>query len=109
VTGRLLGNRRSRPRVPSRVVRVPDHRREGSPGRLLLQFGASGLVAVLVVFAAGTYAARRVGERESVRDARALTELLAQTAIEPHLRNGILTGDTTASSGRSWPPGRSCA
>jgi two-component system, NarL family, sensor kinase len=77
-------------------VRPRDHRRTGSPRRLLLQFGLSGLVAVLVVLAAGTYAARRVGERESIRDARALTELLARTVIEPHLRDGIVTGDPAA-------------
>ena len=73
-----------------------NQRPAGSPNRLLLQFGASGLVAVLVVLAAAAFAARRIGEGESIRDARTQTDLLARTVIQPHLRNGILSGSTAA-------------
>jgi len=70
--------------------------RQASLRRLLLQFGASGLVALLVVAVAATYAFRRAGDRESVRDARDLTELLGRSVVEPHLREGIARGDPNA-------------
>ena len=64
--------------------------------RLLLQFAASGLIAVLLVALAAGYAFRRAGEHESIRDARRVTELIAANVIEPHLRNSIVSGDPAA-------------
>src|SRR5436309_3465375 len=64
--------------------------------RLLLQFAASGLIAVLLVALAAVYAFRRAGERESVRDARRVTEVLATSVIQPRLRDSILQGDPKA-------------
>ena len=60
-----------------RVMRSPSLR------RLLLQFAASGLIAVFLVALAAIYAFRRAGERESVRDARRVTQLIATTVIQP--------------------------
>ncbi|MEA2171747.1 MAG: two-component system, NarL family, sensor kinase [Solirubrobacteraceae bacterium] len=70
--------------------------RDPSLPRLLLQFAATGLVAVLIVALAATYAFRRAGERESVRDARRVAQLIASTVIEPHLSDGIVDGDPRA-------------
>jgi signal transduction histidine kinase len=68
----------------------------GSPARLLLQFAVTGLVAVLVVVAASTWAFRRAGQQESIRDARQLATVLARTVVQPHLRDGIVDGDAAA-------------
>jgi len=64
--------------------------------RLLLQFAASGLIAVLLVALAAIFVFRRAGERESVQDARRVTELIAKTVIKPHLRDSIVRGDPAA-------------
>ncbi|MFL5928846.1 MAG: sensor histidine kinase [Gaiellaceae bacterium] len=64
--------------------------------RLLLQFAASGLIAVLLVALAAVFAFRRAGEHESVRDARRVTELIASTVIEPRLRDSVVRGDPAA-------------
>ncbi len=61
--------------------------------RLFVQFAVSGLVAVLVVGLATTIVLRRVGTRESVRDARRLTEVIGRSVIEPNLADGLLRGD----------------
>ena len=70
--------------------------RSPSLRRLLLQFMASGLIAVLLVALAAIFFFRRAGERESVRDARRVTELIATTIIHPHLRDSIVKGDPAA-------------
>jgi two-component system, NarL family, sensor kinase len=72
------------------VMRTPSLR------RLLLQFAASGLIAVLLVALASVYVFRRAGERESIRDARRVTELIASTVIQPRLRDSIVRGDGAA-------------
>jgi signal transduction histidine kinase len=70
--------------------------RQASLARLLLQFGASGLVVLLIVAVGATYAFRRVGEDESVRDAGEVTALIGGSVIEPHLRDSIIHGDPKA-------------
>jgi two-component system, NarL family, sensor kinase len=67
--------------------------RSPSVRRLLFQFAAAGLITVLLVAVAAAYVFRRAGERESVRDARSLTALIARTVIQPQLRDSILRGD----------------
>src|SRR5262245_33647795 len=74
----------------SRLMRTPSLR------RLLLQFAASGLIAVLLVALAAIFAFRRAGEHESVQDARRVTELIANSVIQPHLRDSIVHGDPAA-------------
>jgi signal transduction histidine kinase len=68
----------------------------GSLARLLLQFAVSGLVAVLVVSVASTWAFRRAGQHESIRNARQLATVLARTVAQPHLENRIVDGDPAA-------------
>ena len=70
--------------------------RSPSLRRLLLQFAASGLVAVLIVALAAVFAFRKQGEHESMRDARRVTELIARTVIKPRLSDAILQGDPRA-------------
>jgi signal transduction histidine kinase len=64
--------------------------------RLLLQFAASGLIAVLLVALAAIFFFRRAGERESVRDARRVTMLIANAVIQPHLKDSIVRRDPAA-------------
>ena len=70
--------------------------RTASLRRLLLQFAASGLIAVLLVTLAAVFVFRRQGEHESVRNARDVTELIARTLIQPHLRDSIVREDPRA-------------
>jgi two-component system, NarL family, sensor kinase len=93
-----------RPRARTRLRRDPRGQglsyaalmRTPSLQRLLLQFAASGLVAVLLVALASVYVFRRAGERESIRNARRVTELIASTVIQPRLRDSIVGGDSAA-------------
>lgn len=63
---------------------------------LFAQFALSGLVAVLLVAVAATFVLRRAGERESVRDARRLTELIGRSVVEPNLAGAVVRGDPPA-------------
>ncbi len=65
-------------------------------GRPVLQFAFTGLVTLAVVTVGGVFAFRSTGTRESVREARALTEAIAVGAIEPALSDGLLAGDRAA-------------
>jgi signal transduction histidine kinase len=62
----------------------------------VVQFAATGLIALLVVAVAALLLFRQVGEEESVRDARALTEALGYAAIEPNLTPELVEGDPRA-------------
>jgi signal transduction histidine kinase len=56
-----------------------------------------GAVAVLILVAvSGSLAARRLAEKESVNDAAKNAGLLADTVIQPALRNSLVSGDRTA-------------
>jgi signal transduction histidine kinase len=72
--------------------------RHGSLPRLLLQFAVTGLLAVLVVVLGSTYLFRRAAQHESIRDARQLAQVLGRTVVQPHLRDGIVSGDPQATS-----------
>jgi two-component system, NarL family, sensor kinase len=97
-TPTLRRRRRLRPpREPqAQGLSYPAVMRTPSLQRLLLQFAASGLIAVLLVALASVYVFRRAGERESVRNARRVTELIASTVIQPRLRDSIVRGDSAA-------------
>lgn len=56
----------------------------------MLPFALSGLLALLLVGAGLLLVVRHQGVNESVRDARRVTRVLATTAIEPALDDGIL-------------------
>jgi two-component system NarL family sensor kinase len=56
-----------------------------------------GAVAVLILVAvSGSLAARRLAEKESVNDAAKNAGLLAETVIQPALRDGLVSGDRQA-------------
>lgn len=56
-----------------------------------------GAVAVLILVAvSGSLAARRLAEKESVNDAAKNAGLLADTVIQPALRDSLVSGDPTA-------------
>jgi two-component system, NarL family, sensor kinase len=64
--------------------------------RPIVQFFLVGLIAVAVVGIATSAAARRVGQREAIVDARTTTLVKAQTVVEPIVTDGLLTGQAAA-------------
>ena len=75
-------------------------RRSGTPGtpsmaKALGQFTAAGLLAMLVLAAAGTTILRRDGAAEALREARVLTSVQEQ-AVRPHITDALVAGDRAA-------------
>jgi signal transduction histidine kinase len=62
--------------------------------RVFLQLVAAALVVLAVVAVGGAYASRNVAEREAVNDAAVMTDLLAESTVQPALEDGLLTGST---------------
>jgi signal transduction histidine kinase len=77
---------------------------EGGSGRLgrrivafqVAQFAAAGLVALILVGFGLSVAARRVGEREAITNARATTVVKAQGVVEPAITDALVQGDPAA-------------
>lgn len=63
---------------------------------LFAQFALSGLAAVLIVAVAATFVLRRAGQRESVRDARRITQVIGRSVIEPNLTQAVVSHDASA-------------
>ena len=59
--------------------------------RPVAQFLLLGTLAVAIVGVATEAASRRVGQREAIVDARTTTLIKAQTAVEPAIRDGLMT------------------
>ena len=75
----------------------PEERNARWPvARPIVQFFLVGLVAVAVVGVATAVAARRVGQREAIVDARTTTLVKAQTVVEPIVTDGLLTAQPAA-------------
>lgn len=64
--------------------------------RPILQFAVTGLLAVVVLGALGVALLQRQANTEAIRDARALTGVLAVSVVEPALSTGVLDGDPVA-------------
>src|SRR3954471_16810911 len=64
--------------------------------RTLLAFALSGLAALALVALVSLLLARRIGDDESVREARTFTQLLATGVVEPNLEPGVAAGDPRA-------------
>lgn len=84
---------------------VADGRRRSEPAdrparmrRVFAQVVAAALVVLVVVAVAGSYASRRVAEREAVHQAAQTTDLLAQAAVQPALEDGLLTGSPASTA-----------
>ena len=62
----------------------------------LAQLVATALVVFGLVLVAGSFAASRLAERESVNDAAHTANLLAVAVVQPALTDELLTGDAAA-------------
>lgn len=65
-------------------------------GRTLAQLVTTALVVFGLVLVAGSFAASRLAERESVNDAAHTANLLAVAVVQPALTDELLTGDPAA-------------
>ena len=77
----------------------PQRAPERSPTRrALIQFAASGLVALVIIGAIAFIALRRESTKESIREARTITAFIGKSIVEPLLqeRPEVLTGDADA-------------
>jgi two-component system NarL family sensor kinase len=82
---------RATPRPVHRVRRTPD-----TPRRALVQFALAGVVMVLLLAVGGGFISRAVADHQALDDAQRVNNVVARTVIEPHLRDGLLTGDPEA-------------
>jgi signal transduction histidine kinase len=73
-----------------------ERRRTPSIARPVVQFGLSGLAALVVLGLAATLVLRHLGRTEAIRDARGLTLLSGRGIVEPALETGVLRGDRQA-------------
>ena len=56
----------------------------GEVGRAVAQFAASGLLALVLLGAAGVYLLRETGRDEAIRNAKQVTALAAHSLVEPN-------------------------
>lgn len=75
---------------------APVNPKSPSLARLVAQFAVSGLVALLVVAGTAVVVLSRAGVKESIRDAREVTQVLGTGVIEPSLPDRIVRGDPAA-------------
>jgi len=93
---------RDAPRVPTWVTVAAATRRPGRApapprmSRIYLQLVTAAAVVFVAVAMAGGFASRTVAEREAVKDAAKTTDLLAESVVQPALRDTLLTHDPTA-------------
>lgn len=59
----------------------------------MLQFALAGLAALLILVAIGALAIARQSRKEAVDSAKQVTQVLAQSVVEPGLENGLLSGN----------------
>jgi two-component system, NarL family, sensor kinase len=64
--------------------------------RVVLQYALSGVIALILLAAAGVYLLHNVGRDEAVRNARENAELAARGVVEPALTAGILNSEPAA-------------
>jgi signal transduction histidine kinase len=88
--------------VTSSVRRPPAHRAAarsrptGTPRTALVHFALAGIATVLLIAVAGGFVSRAAAEGQALDDARRINGVIARTVVEPHLRDGLLTGDPEA-------------
>lgn len=64
--------------------------------RVVLQYALSGVIALVLLAAAGVYLLRNVGRDEAIRNAKEVAELAGRSVVEPALTPGVLRGDPAA-------------
>lgn len=67
-----------------------------SPRRVYAQVVALTALVVAVVGVLGAIGCRQMAEREAITDATDRAEIIAQSVVEPALRDGLLTGEPAA-------------
>jgi two-component system, NarL family, sensor kinase len=63
---------------------------------VVAQYALSGILALVLLGAAGVYLLRQVGQREAIRNAKEVTGLAARGVVEPNLTAAVLRGDPDA-------------
>lgn len=76
------------------VPRSSSHRRE--PRHPVATFVSAGLVTLLLLVAGGALVSRDASRDAAVRDAQGVATAVARAAVEPHLRDELLSGDVAA-------------
>ncbi len=67
-----------------------------SSRRILVQLVVGVAVILTAITVGGTFAARRLAEREAVNDAAGIADVLAETTVQPALTDRLLAGDAGA-------------
>ena len=67
--------------------------------RVLLQLGVAALAVLTLVGVAGSLASRRIAEKQSVHDAAQVTDILADSVVQPALTNAMATSSVAARAG----------
>ena len=67
--------------------------------RVLLQLGVAALAILTLVAVAGSLASRRIAEKQSVHDAAQVTDILADSVVQPALTNAMATSSVAARAG----------
>lgn len=71
-------------------------RRPPSLRRMVVQSGILALVVLALVTLAGVEASGRIATQEAINDAREVTDLVAETVIQPVLTDDLITGSPDA-------------
>jgi two-component system NarL family sensor kinase len=66
--------------------------------RVVIQVVAAAVAVIVVVALLGAVAARRLAEREAVNDAAQRADLIADTVLQPSLRDSLAAGDPAAAA-----------
>lgn len=82
----------------SMQTQSPEHHDRGSDSirRAIAQYALSGIASVILLGAAGVYLMRHVGEREAIRNATHLAEVVGHGVVEPNLSPAVMRGDPPA-------------
>jgi signal transduction histidine kinase len=86
--------------LAARRSRAPAHRARppglDTPRRALVHFALAGVVTVVLIAVVGAFVSRQAAEGQALTESKRLNGIIARTVIEPHLRDGLLTGDPAA-------------
>src|SRR5690349_2942508 len=86
-----------RPAGPAHRAARPRRRGDpDTPRRALVHFVLAGVAMVVLIAIGGASVSRAVAEDQALDDAQRLNSIVARTVVEPHLHDGLLTGDPAA-------------
>jgi two-component system NarL family sensor kinase len=84
------------PAEPPRPAPRPQRPRERMTARAVVQFGLSGLAALVVLVIGAVLVFQARAEQEAARDARQLTLAIGQGMVGPRISDGVLRGEQEA-------------